>query len=84
MKNAMGAAAGVAGGVLLADSLRGLFGGGHNAGSSLFGGSALGGGLAADWRNRTWRDRDGRRRDSREQLLRHGQGSGSPGFLEQQ
>ena len=39
LKNAMGAAAGVAGGVLLADSLRGLFGGGHNAGSSL-GGSA--------------------------------------------
>lgn len=43
LKNAMGAAAGVAGGVLLADSLRGLFGGGHNAGSGLFGGSALGG-----------------------------------------
>jgi uncharacterized protein len=44
LKNALGAAAGVAGGVLLADSLRGLFSGGHNA--SLFGGGAGGlGGL---------------------------------------
>lgn len=30
LKGALGAAAGVAGGVLLADSIRGLFGGGHN------------------------------------------------------
>jgi hypothetical protein len=46
LRNAMGAAAGVAGGVLLADSIRGLFSGGHNA--SLFGGGSgagLGGGL---------------------------------------
>ncbi len=43
LRNALGAAAGVAGGVLLADSLRGMFGGGHNAG--LFGGgTGLGGG----------------------------------------
>ncbi|HUO54983.1 MAG TPA: DUF2076 domain-containing protein [Rhodoblastus sp.] len=46
LRNALGAAAGVAGGVLLADSLKGLFsGGGH--GSGLFGGGAgqgLGGG----------------------------------------
>jgi hypothetical protein len=42
LKGALGAAAGVAGGVLLADSLRGLMGGGHSGG--LFGGG-LGGGL---------------------------------------
>jgi len=42
LRNAMGAAAGVAGGVLLADSLRGLFGGGHGAG--LLGGGAAGSG----------------------------------------
>lgn len=41
LRNALGAAAGVAGGVLLADSIRGLFSGGHNA--SLFGGGGLGG-----------------------------------------
>ena len=44
LRNAMGAAAGVAGGVLLADSLKGLFsGGGHGAG--LFGGGLAGQGL---------------------------------------
>jgi uncharacterized protein len=43
LRNALGAAAGVAGGVMLADSLRGLFGG-HNSGG-LFGGQNLGGGL---------------------------------------
>jgi uncharacterized protein len=42
LRNAMGAAAGVAGGMLLADSLKGLFsGGGHGAGQSLFGGQSL-------------------------------------------
>jgi hypothetical protein len=43
LRNALGAAAGVAGGVMLADSIRGLFGGGH--GSSLFGGGANAAGL---------------------------------------
>jgi hypothetical protein len=38
LKGAMGAAAGVAGGVLLADSLKGLFGGGQSGGGGLFGG----------------------------------------------
>lgn len=45
LKGALGAAAGVAGGVLLADSIRGLFGGGHNPFgiASGFGGGAGGG-----------------------------------------
>jgi uncharacterized protein len=43
LRNALGAAAGVAGGVMLADSIRGLFGGHNNGG--LFGGQGLGGGL---------------------------------------
>jgi hypothetical protein len=46
LKGALGAAAGVAGGVLLADSIRGLFHGGNNSlgiGSG-FGGAGLGGG----------------------------------------
>jgi hypothetical protein len=38
LKGALGAAAGVAGGVLLADSLKGMFGGGHSGGGGLFGG----------------------------------------------
>ena len=45
MKGALGAAAGVAGGVLLADLIRGLMGGGHGGlGGGLFGGGGLGGG----------------------------------------
>ncbi len=46
LKGALGAAAGVAGGVLLADSIRGLFGGGNNAFgiASGFGGGGFGGG----------------------------------------
>ncbi|HUO55581.1 MAG TPA: DUF2076 domain-containing protein [Rhodoblastus sp.] len=45
LRNAMGAAAGVAGGVLLADSIRSLLSGGHNA--ALFGGGGGLGGLGA-------------------------------------
>ncbi|WP_026608336.1 DUF2076 domain-containing protein [Methylocapsa acidiphila] len=50
LKGALGAAAGVAGGVLLADSIRGLFAGHNNSlgiGSG-FGGGGLGGGLGGE------------------------------------
>ncbi len=43
LRNAMGAAAGVAGGVLLADSIRGLFSGGSHGAGLFCGGQALGG-----------------------------------------